>query len=83
MPHIAESERGKYKIVIDNLPIIETKGDLEYCVFRIMKKFMSTRKICYTNLHDSVYGVIHSAEEYKRLYLDKREELAIAKNGEA
>lgn len=84
MPHISEKQRVKYQelvAMILNDTNIETKGDLEYLVFKLMKAYMKTREERYSNLHDTVYGVIHSAEEFKRLYLDKREDKAIEENG--
>ena len=82
MPYIDKEKRGKYNLIIDNLPEIETKGDLEYCVFKLMKKFMSTRKQRYTFLHDCCYAVMHCADEFRRRFLDIRENNAREKNGD-
>lgn len=82
MPYIKNENRGKYKVIIDNLPEIETKGDLEYLVFKLMKKFMGTREFRYTSLHDCVYAVAHCADEFRRRFLDKREDNAREKNGD-
>lgn len=86
MPHIKDLDKIKYNHIIDSIfssQDIETKGDLEYLVYQLMKRYMYKRKINYFNLHETIYGTIHSAEEYKRLHLDKRENEAIDKNGEA
>ena len=43
---------------------------------------MKTREARYSTLHEVVYGCIHAGEEYRRRYLDKREDQAIDKNGD-
>ena len=85
MPHINEEQKKKYRALIEEISFttIHEKGDLEFLVFILIKQFMLTREHRYATLHDAVYATIHSAEEYKRLYLDKREDEAINKNGEA
>jgi len=82
MPYIKKELRGHYDIIIDNLPKIENKGDLEYCIFKLIKKYMSTREYRYSNLHEAVYATIHAGEEFKRRYLDLREDKAIIENGD-
>lgn len=82
MPYIKKSKRGEYNLIIDNLREIETKGDLEYCIFKLMKKYMSTREFRYSNLHDTVYAAQHCADEYRRRFLDKRENKARKENGD-
>jgi hypothetical protein len=82
MPYIAKELRDKYRNVLRNLPDIETKGDLEYCVYWLLKKYMVNRPFKYTELHEAVYGVIHAGEEFKRQNLDKREDQAKEMNGD-
>ena len=82
MPYISRNLRVKYDKVLDQMPDIDTKGDLEYCIFKIMKRFMKTREQRYSTLHDVVYAVMHSSEEYRRRYLDKREDVAMETNGD-
>ncbi len=94
MPHIAKKTRERYK-TIEILPNILTKGDLEYCVARLMVKYMGSYDVCsdcgrlrtrehrYSDLHDCCKAVDHCAHEFERLYLDKREDDAIASNGSA
>ena len=81
MPFIEEQKRPYYDNILDQLNEIICKGDLEYCIYKLILHYMKTRKYNYHNLHEAVYGTIHSAEEFKRNYLDKREDEAIAKNG--
>jgi hypothetical protein len=47
-----------------------------------MLKFMSTRPQKYGTLHEAVYGSIHSAHEFERNFLDKRENSAKQANGD-
>jgi len=82
MPYIDKKLRAKYDVVLDQIPIIDTKGDLEYCIFKLMKKFMSSRESRYSNLHDVVYASAHCSDEFRRRYLDKREDQAIETNGD-
>ena len=82
MPYIKKELRGGYDIIIDNLPKIENKGDLEYCIFKLIKKYMSNREYRYSTLHEAVYATIHAGEEFKRRYLDERENQAIVENGD-
>jgi hypothetical protein len=85
MPYVSQKDREKYHSVkqsIDDLPLIETKGDLEYLVFVLMKKFMTSREFRYSTLHDVVYAVHHAAHEYERRNLDKREDEAREANGD-
>lgn len=84
MPYIKQENRKKYDDDFFNFSNakIETKGDLEYCIFKLMKFFMSTRENKYSNLHDCVYAAQHCADEFRRRYLDKREDKAIEENGD-
>lgn len=80
MPYI--KERRKYDEVLNRLSNIETKGDLEYCIFKLMKLYMKDKKVSYSELHNTVYAAIHCGDEYRRRYLDKREDEALNENGE-
>jgi len=82
MPYIKSEERFDYDRVLNQLKNIKTKGDLEYCIFKLMKIFMSTREFRYSTLHEVVYAVMHCADEYRRRYLDKREDEARTENGD-
>jgi len=82
MPYIAEEQRSQYDYGLDMIEDIKTKGDLEYCIFKLMRKFMKTRDERYTQLHDAVYAAVHCGHEFNRRFLDKREDAAIEKNGD-
>jgi hypothetical protein len=76
MPYIKKELRYKYDEILNQMPDIDNKGDLEYCVFKLMKRFMKTREQRYSTLHEVVYAIMHCADEYRRRYLDKREDIA-------
>lgn len=82
MPYIAQDERNKYDVLLRNLPIIETKGQLEYCIFVLMKNFMSNKPHRYSTLHDCTYAAIHCGDEFRRRFLDEREDEARLNNGD-
>jgi len=82
MPYIKKPDRTKYREILKQLPKIETKGDLDYCAFYLILKFMSTREQRFSEIHDAVYAVHHAADEYHRRFLDKREDKAIEINGD-
>lgn len=82
MPYIVKEKRDIYDQVLNQLRIIETKGDLEYCIFKLLKIYMTNKTVNYSNLHDTVYAAIHAGHEYERRYLDVRENQAMGKNGD-
>ena len=82
MPYIAEVDRPQYSDILKQLPEIKTKGDLEFCIFTLQLKYMSTREYRYTQLHDAVYAAAHCSDEFRRRFLDARENTAILTNGD-
>jgi len=79
--------------------IIENKGELEYCVFKLMIDYMyNYEEAKYSNLHgivyrvksvssnitndDAKYAIEHCADEFRRRFLDEREDEAIDINGD-
>lgn len=85
MHYVDRNSRDKYKEINKAIAFtdkIETKGDLEYLVFMLMVKFMETREKRYSTLHDVVYAVAHASDEYRRRFLDKREDEALKNNGD-
>jgi hypothetical protein len=84
MPYILPSDREKFKDILSslkNIPI-KTKGELEFILFAILKEYMRERKVCYSELHDTVYACQHVAHEFERRFLDKREDEARQNNGD-
>lgn len=82
MPYIRPEDRIQFDEVLDNIPSIQTKGELEYCIFKLMTIYMEDKDWKYTNLHDTVYAAQHCADEYRRRFLDDREDSAIEDNGD-
>ena len=82
MPYVSKNSRNLYDYILNQFKEIQTKGDLEYIVFKLMKIYMKTRKVRYSNLHDCVYAIQHCADEFRRRYLDKREDEALKTNGD-
>jgi hypothetical protein len=81
MPYIDQTNRNQYDKILKSLPEIKTKGDLEFCIFTLMCQYMSNKPYCYTDLSDTTYAAIHCGDEFRRRFLDKREDEAIEKNG--
>ena len=82
MPYVKQSDRTKYEKMIVSCPNISSKGELEYIIYCLMKIYMIDKEYRYSTLHDCVYACIHAGEEFKRRYLDKREDEAIKENGD-
>jgi hypothetical protein len=81
MPYIKQEQREKYSDILNLLPDIPDKGTLEYCIAYLQKLYMKNKEFRYGVLHDCTYGTIHAGEEFRRKYLDAREEQAERENG--
>lgn len=82
MPYIKESDRALFDELLNKLPLMKVKGELEYCIFKLMQHYMSDKEFKYSTLHDTVYSAIHCGDEYRRRFLDKREDEARESNGD-
>jgi len=84
MPYIQMVDRKSYDKYLDGIKEIdiETKGQLEYCIFKLMKIYMQHKKVNYSNLHDTTYAAMHCADEFRRRFLDAREDEARNTNGD-
>lgn len=85
MPYVDKVSRAKYNdfvIFLQGMPEISTKGDFEFLLMLLWRKFMSTREFKYSLLHDACYAVQHVADETRRRFLDKREDSARQSNGD-
>lgn len=80
MPYI--SDREQFEQFVESIPEMPKKGHLEYLIFCLMLRYMSTRGTNYSNLHDTVYAAQHCADEFRRRFLDKYEDCAINANGD-
>lgn len=82
MPYIDLENRKDYDEILNQIAIIKSKGELEYCIFKLMKRYMADKEYRYSNLHDTVYASQHCADEFRRRYLDVRENRAKETNGD-
>jgi hypothetical protein len=83
MPYIDPGKREWFDATFFDIDFkIETKGELEYLIFRMMKRYMKDKEKNYTNLHNTVYSAIHCGDEFRRRFLDKREDFARKTNGD-
>jgi hypothetical protein len=82
MPYIKHEDREKFDEHLGMIQKIETKGELEYCIFRLMLLYMEGKLNKYSTLHDCTYAAIHCGDEFRRRFLDKREDAAIHENGD-
>jgi len=82
MPYIKKEQRAKFDKALDQITDIPTKGELEYCLYALMMKFMTGKEYRYSVLHDCTYAAIHCGDEFRRRNLDHREHAAILENGD-
>ena len=82
MPYIEENQRKHYDDQLKYIGSIDSKGELEYCIFYLLKLYMKDKEHRYSILHDCCYAAMHCADEFRRRYLDKRENTARLKNGD-
>ena len=81
MPYIQQGERHYFDMGLGQITHIDTKGQLEYCIYKLMKTYMQGKIFSYSELHNTVYAAQHCADEFRRRYLDKRECAAKKENG--
>jgi len=82
MPYIKQLDREKFEEALSAMPDFLNKGELEYVVFSLMKQYMIEKEYRYSILHDCTYAVQHCADEFRRRFLDKRENEARESNGD-
>ncbi len=80
MPYIKQEQRKKFDSFLEQINTAD-KGELEYCIYKLMVQHMKKRDFRYRELHDITYASQHCADEFRRNYLDKREDIASQKNG--
>ena len=84
MPYIKQLERETFKTALALIADggIVDKGELEYLICSLMDIYMEERPWKYSYLHDCCYAAQHCADEFRRRFLDWREDQARHKNGE-
>jgi len=91
MPYI-ESERRKVydpaiNLIVDEMLIADdddqVKGELNYCIYKIILKYMGMRGHKYFRLQDFIFGVLGACQnELARRMLNPYEEKKIMDNGD-
>jgi hypothetical protein len=82
MPYLKKDMRTKFDEHLDKISSIETKGELEYCIYKLLNIYMMDKARKYSTLHDTVYAAQHCADEFRRRNLDVREDEARKENGD-
>ena len=82
MPYIKKEDREKFQEFLHQVPVPKTKGELEYCIFYLMQEYKDYHPEKYSDLHDCTYAAQHCADEFRRRFLDKREDEARKENGD-
>lgn len=84
MPYIQPDRRTHYDRFLSHLAVdgIPTKGDLEYCIFKLMRIYMRDKEAAFTELHNCTYAAQHCSDEFRRRFLDQRERDALSDNGD-
>jgi hypothetical protein len=82
MPYIPKKDRIKYERTLESLVPITNKGELEFCIFKLMKLYMWDKEVRYSTLHDTAYAAIHCGDEFRRRFLDPREDEVKLTNGD-
>ena len=82
MPYIEAKDRPLYLNALKEMPIINTKGDLEFCITWLQNYYMLYKTWEYGTLHDCVYATQHCSDEFRRRHLDPYEDKARLKDGD-
>lgn len=82
MPYIKKEDRKVFDRALNLVQTIGTKGELEYCIFKLMLKYMKDKERRYSTLHDCTYAAMHCADEFRSRFLDVREDEAMNENGD-
>lgn len=81
IPYIKKSDRKYIDSKIHDIAFTN-KGELEYAIFKLMTMYMKSRTFKYSELHDVTYAAIHCGDEFRRRFLDVRENEARELNGD-
>lgn len=82
MPYIKSKDRKRFVQWLRKTPVIKTKGELEYLVTVLARRFLADQQgQRYAQIHDTVYAVIHAGEELRRIVMDPYEEEKRHENG--
>lgn len=83
MPYLKDKATRTY---LRNTPLnemdIDNKGELEFVIFTAMRRYKYLHPTDFANLHDCTYAAQHCADEFRRRFLDRREDVARRVNGD-
>lgn len=59
-----------------------TKGDLNYCISRLLYSYVGIKKPNYQNISDAISAATDAAEEFRRRVMNPYEDKKIKENGD-
>jgi hypothetical protein len=82
MPYIKEKEREKFKVSISYLAhLIETDGDLNYCISLLIHQLLKKRGVNYQNMNNLVGSLECAKNEFTRTVMGPYEDKKRLENG--
>jgi len=83
MPYIKQEDRAHYDIGLDELPSITGPGDLNYCITRLVQKFLTSAGTPRYTDYNAAVGALECAklELYRRM-IAPYEDVKIKENGD-
>ena len=83
MPYIPQSERVKFDYSLNNLRPI-SKGQLTYCVYKLVLDFMSKAgsDVSYAGISNAISALPDAEHELRRRILDPYEDAKRKENGD-
>lgn len=83
MPYIQKNRRKTLDSCFLTLYLeIETKGELTYCLYRIVKDYIKMKGKSYQNISEAISSVADTEHELRRRVLNPYEDKKIKENGD-
>lgn len=83
MPYIKQEDRKKFDIKLNELSnLINSDGELNYCVSIIVNKLLNKRGLNYQNLNNLIGSLECIKQEFYRTVVTPYENLKILENGD-
>ena len=82
MPYIKGEDRGKYKKVIESIPVIENAGELNYLITCICQMYLYQHGVKYQTHNDIIGALSNMANEWYRRKIAPYEDKKIKENGD-
>jgi len=68
--YFVDTENKKqFDKLLYQLPGISSKGQLEYCIYKLLLIYMKDKEVRYSNLHDTVYVTIDCGNEFRKFFV--------------